>query len=131
MGKFLNDTFSDKSISGLESLKKFYAIIIEKISSEDFHFGCLYADLAAELGGVNNTCSQALADAMGKTGLIFKQVIERGQEDKSIRSDIDSQTLMSIMTNAFSGIILKMKVDRNSAVGHDFIDSFLDKMMTS
>lgn len=131
MCSILNELFADDSLTGLSSLKNTYSAMIDMIAESSFQCGCLYGDLAAELGGVNEKCSDALKTSIDSTNKIFKEVVQRGQEDGSIRKDLNADILAEVTMNSFSGVILKMKVDRSIRAGEQFITTFLDGMLSS
>lgn len=131
MISMVSDLFHDKSLSGMQRLEAFYTKVIERISSSEFQSGCLYGDLAAELGGVNEPCSETLSKCLTASSKLFEVAIKDGQQDGSIRSDIDSLTLTSITYNSFTGIILRIKVDRNKEAGQEFINTYVKKLLAA
>ena len=99
------------------------------IAESSFMTGCLYADLAAELGGVNEVCSKTLSESMERSLGQLAGVISEGQKEGSVRSDIDAETLAGLMTSAFMGSILKMKVNGSTESGLLFVNSFIGNML--
>lgn len=123
--------FNDQKHSGLERLEIFYSMVIERIKSSGFQTGCLYGDMAAELGGVNAACSDTLLQCLNSSLKLLEGAMKDGQQDGSIRSDIDAKTLSSLSFSHFSGVILRMKVERNKSAGLEFINTYLKKLLTS
>lgn len=131
MNLMLHELFQDQSLSGLQRLELFYNKAIGMVSDSKFQTGCLYGDLAAELGGVNQPCSETLSKCLNSSLKIFELAIKDGQKDGSIRSDIDAETLSSVTFNSFTGIILRMKVERNHEVGLEFVNTYVKKLLAS
>lgn len=131
MTSMAHDLFHDKSLSGRQRLEIFYTQVLERVSNSEFQRGCLYGDLAAELGGVNEPCSETLSNCLTTSAKLFEVAIKDGQKDGSIRADIDSLTLTSITYNSFTGVILRMKVDRNKTAGQEFINTYIKKLLAS
>lgn len=129
MRAMTGDIFNDSSLSGLEKLVKFYAAILERTKNSGYKTGCLYGDLSAELGGVNEECSTTLSKCLQKVAEVFQAAIQEGQKDGSIRTDIDAGTLASMSYNSFSGVILRMKVDRSLDAGEEFINTYIKKLL--
>ena len=131
MNSYMRDFFDSHQGPASEVLKEFYKNVVEMIAQSEFMTGCLYADLAAELGGVNQICSQTLTDCMQNSGQILAEIILKGQKDGSIRKDISADKLSCLMTSSFMGSILKMKVNGNTDSGLFFIDEFIGNLITS
>ena len=131
MNQMLHELFQDKALSGLQRLELFYNKAIWMVSDSKFQTGCLYGDLAAELGGVNQLCSETLSECLNSSLKIFEVAIKDGQEDGSIRADIDPETLSSVTFNSFTGIILRMKVERGQEAGLEFVNTYVKKLLAS
>ena len=123
------EIFGDESLNGLSKLVKFYETVLARVKEADFQSGCLYGDLSAELGGVNEACSETLSKCLSKAAEVFASVIIEGQKDGSIRTDIDSKTLSSMSYNNFAGVILRMKVDRKLDAGQEFIETYVKRLL--
>ncbi|MCM8533791.1 MAG: TetR family transcriptional regulator C-terminal domain-containing protein [Lentisphaeraceae bacterium] len=112
--------------TGREKIHYTFSQLINKIAKDKFQAGCLYGDLGAELGGVNEDCSQTLSQCMMSTTLLIKQTIEIGQEDGSIRPDLDPTEATTVLMNSWGGAILKMKIERSKQPGLLFLEHFLN-----
>lgn len=131
MNAMAHDLFHDKSLCGLERLVAFFSQALEMVRESEFQSGCLYGDLAAELGGVNESCSETISECLKASSVLFERAIKDGQGDGSVRTDIDSKTLTSITFNSFTGMILRMKVERSEKAGKEFIDTYIKKLLAA
>ena len=131
MRSFMMNFFESAEGNASDILRSFYSSVVDRIAESRFMTGCLFADLAAELGGVNEICSGTLAEAMEASLSLLTDVISKGQQDGSIRSDMEAVTLARLMTSAFMGSILKMKVNGSTDSGRLFVEEFLGRMLSA
>ena len=131
LNSMLSQIINNEDINGIQKLETFYRAAIDMVKNSDFKTGCLYGDLSAELGGVNHPCSDTLNSCIEGSCRIFENAILEGQKDGSIRKDIKAATLASLSFFSFTGYILRMKVERSTAGGEEFLTTYLKQLLSS
>lgn len=131
MDGMVTQIINNPDLNGIQKLETFYRAAIDMVKNSDYKTGCLYGDLSAELGGVNHPCSDTLNSCVEGSCRLFEKAILEGQKDGSIRKDIAATTLASLSFFSFTGYILRMKVERSTAGGEEFLATFLKQLLSS
>jgi TetR/AcrR family transcriptional regulator, transcriptional repressor for nem operon len=123
--KMFDQHFDEFNGSQIEAIKALFTKMKLFVESSDYRIGCLYSDLAAELGGVNSECSKALANCRDNLNQSLTAAIRKGQEAKVIRGDLNPENTASIILNGWTGTVLQMKVLGKSEPAEYFINDYL------
>ncbi len=75
--------------------------------------GCLVANIAAEVED-SAVCREALAKAMAGWRDRIAQALARGQEQGTVRRDIEAGDLAAVLLDAWEGAVIRMKIERSS-----------------
>lgn len=129
--KQLVEIFSNNEVSGLAALKEFFNKIVQIHLNDGNKHGCLAGNLGAEVSDTSTRCRKAVEHSMSVMSSAFRDVIERGQKDGSIRQDISSDALADVLLNSFEGALLRMKIEKTGESLKQFQDVFLDKFLNT
>jgi len=108
-------------IAGLRAFFESEADAFEKV---DFNGGCLIANLGAELDD-SPVCRETLQSSMNAYLQGLTTVVASAQGAGEIRDDIEASELASLLSDAWEGAVIRMKVQKSLAPLHQVLDRFL------
>jgi len=112
----------------LTGLKRFFESLMVEFEASGFIGGCLIANLGAELEG-SDVCREALSEGFHGWSKDVAKVLQQGQQLGLIRSDIEANELADLLTEAWEGAVIRMKIERSLAplyrVLHRLLDDYL------
>lgn len=73
--------------------------------------GCFATNSAVELGRVDEDVTHRVLDLFGRTEAAFRDLIERGQRDGDIRSDLNAADAASMLLSTATGLHVLARVD--------------------
>ena len=109
-------------IAGLRAFFQAEADAFEKVG---FIGGCLIANLGAELDD-SPICRETLQSSMNEYLQVLTEVVASAQVAREIRNDIEASELASLLSDAWEGAVIRMKVQKSLAPLHQVLDRFLD-----
>ena len=99
----------------------------EIVRHEESRFvGCMCGNLGAELGNTKELVQEAMITAMQGIRQQFARVIERGQKEGTIRSDLSPEELAYFILDAYEGAVLRMKIEGSVRPLEGFCACILD-----
>ena len=111
--KMITKALSDKLVSPLERLKRFYAMIIDINEKDGLDSGCLLNNLSIEVGGFNPGISR-VTDKNFKIWIeAIAQCVKEGQDNGEIIDTIEAEDIAEYMQAGIYGAFSRMKVNRN------------------
>ncbi len=105
---------NDENSDGLYLLQDLFKKLIKIFYDKEFRGGCLVGNLAAELADTNETIRAELSAVFADWEATTKELIERGQAQKTIRQDVSADQLATFLWTSFEGALLRMKVEKNA-----------------
>lgn len=112
-GCWMKDYFDDCSLSPIECLKSFYAMMIDLNEKDDYSGGCLVNNMSVEVGRQNDAiASEANTHFVGWLN-ILASVVAKGQDLKEITNEFTPLQLAEYLHAGFYGVLSRTKVTRN------------------
>ena len=109
--------FLDDSLQGATpgaQLEEFFCKVLEKNSCRGFVGGCLIANLGGELEG-SDVCRATLAKSFRDWRDGVAKALRESQQLGLVRTDIDANDLADLLTEAWEGAVIRMKIERSLA----------------
>lgn len=124
LGTKLNKALREHS-SPIAGLRAYFESLAKAFSESEFAGGCLIANLGAELDD-SPICRIALQSSMDSYLRAISAVVASAQGAGEVRSDIGSTQLASILSDAWEGAVIRMKVQQTTEPLEQVLDCFLD-----
>ncbi len=93
-------------------LRRFFESLMVDFEAAGFVGGCLIANLGGELEG-SDICRQTLSAAFRGWRDGVTEALRQGQQLGLVRSDIDAGELADLLTEAWEGAVIRMKIERS------------------
>lgn len=91
-------------------IRSVYGLMVAEFRRTDCIKGCLVGNLAAEIGGKSQLCQAAMQRSYHSWRQRFTPLIEKGQLEGLLRTDLNAEELTEVFWSAWEGSILRMKV---------------------
>lgn len=112
----------------LSGLHRFFAGLMESFRDAGYVGGCLIWNLGAELEG-SDTCREALFQGFRSWRDRVSRALGEAQALGLVRSDIPSEELADLLTEAWEGAVIRMKIERSLDPLQRVLDRLLDDYM--
>ncbi len=124
LGLALDRSLADTT-TPLEGLRLFFERRMKHFAAEQFLTGCLVANLGAELDD-NAVCGPALrtASLAWRSGLA--KALADAQRAGTIRSDLAASDMADLLSDAWEGALIRMKIERTLRPLQQVIARLLD-----
>lgn len=109
----------------VSGLKRFFETLMAEFAANGYTGGCLIANLGGELEG-SELCRQALADGFRRWRDQVAEVLGQGQAMGQVRQDIEARELADLLTEAWEGAVIRMKIDRSLEPLQRVLDRWVD-----
>ncbi len=113
------DCFADKMRRAVDAapdpytgLRRFFEGLMADFEAAGYVGGCLIANLGGELEG-NETCRETLAEAFRDWRDGVAEILRQGQQLGQVRADLDATDLADLLTEAWEGAVIRMKLERS------------------
>jgi len=110
---------------GLAAIENYFRALIEDLEAGDFTGGCLLGNLMGEIGDTSEAARAALKKAVDRYCDLLETGLARAQREGVARTDRSARTMADILTNAWQGALLRMKIERSSAPLYAFLGEIL------
>ena len=111
--------------SPIAGLHEFFERQASSFEQSGFSGGCLIANLGAELDG-NDTCREALQSSSSAYLDGLTAVVESAQAAGEIRSDLAANELAALLSDAWDGAVIRMKIQQTRTPLDGVLSRFLD-----
>lgn len=108
----------------LTGLRGFFETLMTEFVAGGYVGGCLIANLGGELEG-SDICRETLASAFRDWRNMTKDALRQGQQLGLVRNDIDAGELADLLTEAWEGAVIRMKLERSIRPLHRVVDRLL------
>ncbi len=112
-------------IAGLRAFFEAEAVAFEKT---DYTGGCLISNLGAELDD-SPICRETLQSSMNAYLQGLTAVVASAQGAGEIRGDVEASELASLLSDAWDGAVIRMKVQKSLAPLRQVLDRFLGGLL--
>ena len=115
----------DDAPDPLTGLHRFFEALMADFEASGFVGGCLIANLGGELEG-SDICRETLAGAFRGWRDGVTEALRQGQQLGLVRTDIDAGELADLLTEAWEGAVIRMKIERSLDPLHRVLDRLVD-----
>ena len=102
----------DGAPDALTGLRGFFEDLMADFEAADFIGGCLIANLGGELEG-SDVCRETLAESFRGWRDAVTVALAQAQELGQVRQDIPASELADLITEAWEGAVIRMKIERS------------------
>jgi TetR/AcrR family transcriptional repressor of nem operon len=96
----------------LTGLRWFFEALMDDFEAAGYIGGCLIANLGGELEG-SDICRETLASAFRGWRDGIRDALREAQRNGLVRADIDALELADLLTEAWEGAVIRMKIERS------------------
>jgi len=93
-------------------LHRFFESLMTEFEAAGFVGGCLIANLGGELEG-SEVCRDTLATAFRDWRDGVAEALRKSQQLGLVRTDMDASELANLLTEAWEGAVIRMKIERS------------------
>lgn len=115
-------------IDALSALKCYFGEMILDLEKAHFKGGCLLGNLMGEIGDTSDICQNSLQLAVHKYRDLLAEGLLKAQAEGTVRTDKSPEALADLLTNAWQGALLRMKVEQSveplKQCCHDLLDDY-------
>lgn len=96
----------------LSGLGRFFEALMQDFEAAGYVGGCLIGNLGGELEG-SAVCRTALAEGFDAWRDRVAAALTRAQESGQVRRDLDAGDMADMLTEAWEGAVIRMKIDQS------------------
>ena len=122
----LSNHLQTPDTDGLTAIQRYFDELITELEKSEFKGGCLLGNLMGEISDTSEVVSNALHKAVTEYRDLLRIGLERAQQEGSVRRDKSAEELADLLTNAWQGVLLRMKIEKSSVPLKQFYRHFLD-----
>jgi TetR/AcrR family transcriptional repressor of nem operon len=97
----------------LSALQAYFAELIAVVAQSDFRGGCLLGNLMGEIGDTSEICRSALKSTVAQYRDLLELGLQKAQQQGLVRTDKSAQEMADLLTDAWQGALLRMKIERS------------------
>jgi TetR/AcrR family transcriptional repressor of nem operon len=97
----------------LTALRAYFDELIASVAQSDFTGGCLLGNLMGEIGDTSEVCRLALKSAVERYRDLLQSGLTKAQQQGTIRTDKSAQEMADLLTDAWQGALLRMKIEQS------------------
>jgi len=126
----LAGVLSDESLSPLERLRRYFALVATKFAARSYERGCLIGNLSNELADHSRLIRDRLSSNFAAWSRPIETCIRDGQKAGEISRDIDARVLADFLLNSLEGAMLRTKVEKDSSPLDQFVTLVFSRVLT-
>lgn len=97
----------------LTAIRLYFDELIALTEQEGFQGGCLLGNLMGEIGDTSEVCRLALKTAVNRYRDLLEAGLLKAQQQGTVRTDKTAQTMADLLTDAWQGALLRMKIEQS------------------
>jgi len=109
----------------MTGLHRFFELLMADFKAAGYVGGCLIANLGGELEG-SDICRGTLASAFRDWRDSVADTLRQGQRLGLVRTDIEAGDLADLLTEAWEGAVIRMKIERSLEPLRRVLERLLD-----
>jgi len=109
----------------ITGLRRFFESLMADFEAAGYVGGCLIANLGGELEG-SDICRETLASSFRSWRDGIRDALRQGQQLGLVRTDIDAVELADLLTEAWEGAVIRMKIERSLEPLRRVLDRLVD-----
>lgn len=110
----LDDYIASSDQAPLAILEHVYLYMLDIYAKADCRQGCLLGDLAAEVASTSEVLRSSMMKALSLWQSRVINLLQLGQENGSIRTDMTTQELANLLWATWEGGVLQMKIEQDT-----------------
>lgn len=110
----LDGYIQNPELDGLSALKSYFETLIHGLEAAEFKGGCLLGNLMGEIGDTSDICRKSLQSAVSRYQSLLTVGLVKAQKEGAVRSDKSAEDMAALLTNAWQGALLRMKIEQSS-----------------
>jgi TetR/AcrR family transcriptional repressor of nem operon len=99
--------------NALTSITMYFDELIAMTAQEGFKGGCLLGNLMGEIGDTSEICRMALKSTVNRYRDLLEAGLLKAQQQGSVRLDKSAQEMADLLTDAWQGALLRMKIEQS------------------
>jgi len=115
----------DSAPDPVTGLRRFFESLMADFEAAGYVGGCLIANLGGELEG-SDICRETLASSFRGWRDGIRDALRHGQQLGLVRTDIDALELADLLTEAWEGAVIRMKIERSLDPLRRVLDRLVD-----
>jgi len=115
----------DSAPDPVTGLRRFFESLMAEFEAAGYVGGCLIANLGGELEG-SDICRETLASSFRGWRDGIRDALRHGQQLGLVRADIDALELADLLTEAWEGAVIRMKIERSLDPLRRVLDRLVD-----
>ncbi len=123
-GEKLSDSLN-ATTDPLAGLRRFFRGLMQDFEGSGFVGGCLIGNLSGELEG-SDLCRRALAEAFADFREGVRKALQQAQDQGLVRVDRAAGELADLLTEAWEGALMRMKIERSLAPPRRCLEHLLE-----
>ena len=125
----LAGVLSDESISPVERLRRYFALVATKFAARKYERGCLIGNLSNELADQSRLIRDRLSSNFAAWSRRIETCIRDGQKAGEISRDMDARVLADFLLNSLEGAMLRTKVEKDSSPLDHFMSLVFSRVL--
>ena len=126
----LAGVLSDESISPVERLRRYFALLATNLAALNYERGCLVGNFSTELADQSRPIRDRLASTFAAWSRPIEACIRDAQKAGEVSRDVDPTALADFLLNSFEGAMLRMKVEKDSSPLDQFMTLVFSRVLT-
>lgn len=110
----LDSYIQNPELDGLSALKSYFQTLINGLEAAEFKGGCLLGNLMGEIGDTSDICRTSLQSAVSRYQRLLTVGLLKAQKEGAVRTDKSAEDMAALLTNAWQGALLRMKIEQSS-----------------
>ncbi|MEO8992092.1 MAG: TetR family transcriptional regulator C-terminal domain-containing protein [Nitrosospira sp.] len=98
----------------LGAIKRYFEELIVELERNEFKGGCLMGNLIGEIGDTSEICRKSLQSALTRYRNLLQSGFAKAQRQGTVRLDKSPKEMADLLTNAWQGALLRMKIEKSS-----------------
>lgn len=115
-----------KSESGLQFVIETLSGVVKEVNEVANPKGCLVTNTANEFSQSDSQIAMRVAHGLDGYRDMFRQAIKKGQQDGSVRSDIEAELLANYLLTSMSGLRIMVKAGTNHTTLENMVEVIVD-----
>lgn len=127
--RLLADTLGNPALPPLARMRKFMETTKQALSASQFTQGCPFGTLAQEMSALSEPMRKQLEAAFSMSREALSRCIKEGQNDGSIKNELDPAVSACFVFSALEGALLAAKTARSTTPLDNMMIMILDKLL--
>ncbi len=127
----LQQHLQQSEADALAGIRAYFAELIAVVAQGDFTGGCLLGNLMGEVGDTSELCRLALKSAVTRYRNTLCAGLAKAQQQGTVRGDKSAERMADLLTNAWQGALLRMKIEQSVAPLQACCDDLLGDYFTA